>query len=116
MVHEQKMSREEDKLEKALQCTTKSEFNIKRRSRKREKSTQETRRTKEWTSQGRWRGRDNGYRPKNVDRSNIECYRCHRYGHCQYECRTNMNKKHSQQSNFAETEEVVSLLMACHGT
>lgn len=117
MVHEQKMIREEDKQEKALQATTNNPNSTSNADRENRKSPhKKPEEQKNETSQGRWRGRDNGYRPKNVDKSNIECYRCHRYGHYQYECRTNMNKKHSQQSNFAETEEVVSLLMACHGT
>ncbi|XP_073292954.1 uncharacterized protein [Primulina huaijiensis] len=124
MVHEQKMGQEEDKQEKeekALQATTNnpiSTSNVDRENWKNPHKKPEEHKNE--TSQGRWRGRDNnqanGYRPKNVDKSNIECYRCHRYGHYQYECRTNMNKKHGQQSNFAETEEDVSLLMACHGT
>ncbi|KAL5765200.1 hypothetical protein ACOSQ2_017794 [Xanthoceras sorbifolium] len=47
--------------------------------------------------QGRGRGREGHYstinRPKSADKSNIECYRCHSYGHYQSECRTNLNKQ-----------------------
>ncbi|KAL6337938.1 hypothetical protein AAG906_005403 [Vitis piasezkii] len=57
-------------------------------------------------SQGRERGRGSHhsttYRQKSGDKSNIECFRCHRY-------------EHGEKSNFAEKqEEGVSLLMACY--
>ncbi|CAL8992700.1 unnamed protein product, partial [Prunus brigantina] len=42
------------------------------------------------------------------DKSNVECYRCHRYGHYQYECPESAQKE--EQSNYVESEEV--LLMA----
>ena len=68
--------------------------------------------------QGRRRGRG-GYpltnqRPKSADKSNVECYKCHRYGHYQSECRTNLNRQNGERTNFAEKEEEVSLLMVCH--
>ena len=68
-------------------------------------------------SQGRGRGRGSHhsttYRQKSGDKSNIECFRCHRYGHYQSECQTNLDKKH-EKSNFAEKQEGVSLLIACY--
>eukprot|EP00252_Welwitschia_mirabilis_P001421 TRINITY_DN11285_c0_g1_i5.p2 TRINITY_DN11285_c0_g1~~TRINITY_DN11285_c0_g1_i5.p2 ORF type:complete len:130 (-),score=23.86 TRINITY_DN11285_c0_g1_i5:308-697(-) len=39
--------------------------------------------------------------------------RCHRYGHYQFECRTNLSKECSEKSNFVEKEEV-SFLLVCH--
>ncbi|KAF7842515.1 Retrovirus-related Pol polyprotein from transposon TNT 1-94 [Senna tora] len=54
---------------------------------------------------------------KSADKSHIECFRCHRYGHYRSECRTNLNKHGGGKSNFAETsekEEEVSLLMVCN--
>ncbi|KAH0683402.1 hypothetical protein KY289_021154 [Solanum tuberosum] len=68
-------------------------------------------------SQGRGRSFDNNnnsgdYKPKSVDKSKIEYYRCHRYGHYKSECRTNLNRDGGRQSNFAEKEEEISLLMA----
>ncbi|XP_061365273.1 uncharacterized protein LOC133308644 [Gastrolobium bilobum] len=75
-------------------------------------------------SQGRGKGGGRGqgghystsYRPKSADKSNVECYRCHRYCHIAIECRTYMNKKNGKSTNFAEKEEgeEVSLLMVCH--
>ncbi|KAI5680165.1 hypothetical protein M9H77_01392 [Catharanthus roseus] len=51
---------------------------------------------------------------KKGDKSNVECYRCHKYGHYQNECRTNLTKDSGEKSNFAETEEEISLLMVCN--
>jgi len=50
------------------------------------------------------------------DKSNIECYRCHKFGHFQYECQTDFSKLHGEESNFVEQddEEKISLLMVCH--
>ena len=46
------------------------------------------------------------------DKSNIECYRSHGYGHYKYECTANLNLEKNQNSNFVELEEEI-LLMAC---
>lgn len=64
---------------------------------------------------GRGHGRGahhfNGYKPKAAGKANVECFKCHRYGHYKSECLTNTQGGHA---NFAETEEEVSLLMVCH--
>ena len=49
-----------------------------------------------------------------VDKSNVECFRCQRYSHYKFECKTNLNKNRGVKSNFAEKEKEISLLMACH--
>ncbi|KAF1871967.1 hypothetical protein Lal_00012185 [Lupinus albus] len=54
------------------------------------------------------------YRSKLADKSNVECFRCHRYGHYKSECQTDLNKQSGDQSNFIENEEKLSLLMVCH--
>ena len=68
--------------------------------------------------QGRGRGRGDHhsttYKSKSTDKSNVECYRCHRYGHYKSECQTDLNKQSGDQTNFTENEEEVSLLMVCH--
>ncbi|KAL5575299.1 hypothetical protein UlMin_016998 [Ulmus minor] len=68
--------------------------------------------------QGRGRGRGGNhlttYKSRSADKSNVECYRCHRYGHYKSECRTNLNRQSEERTNFAEKEEEVSLLMVCH--
>jgi len=47
-------------------------------------------------SQGRGRGRGSHHSttnsPKSADKSNVECFRCHRYGHYKSECQTNLNR------------------------
>ncbi|XP_050240757.1 uncharacterized protein LOC126689560 [Quercus robur] len=40
--------------------------------------------------------------------------RCHKFGHYKSNCCTNLRRDGGKQSNFAEKEEEVSLLMACH--
>ncbi|XP_031251702.1 uncharacterized protein LOC116109610 [Pistacia vera] len=54
------------------------------------------------------------YKSKSTDKSNVECFRCHRYGHYCLECHTNLNKHRGERSNLVESnenEEEVSLLM-----
>ena len=66
------------------------------------------------------RGRGRGghhfttHKSKSADKSDVECYQCHRYGHYQSECQTNLNKDNGEKTNFVEKEEEVSLLMVCH--
>ena len=47
----------------------------------------------QFQGRGRGRGSHNSttYRPVSTDKSNIECFRCHKYGHYQSECHTNMS-------------------------
>ncbi|KHN01769.1 Retrovirus-related Pol polyprotein from transposon TNT 1-94, partial [Glycine soja] len=61
---------------------------------------------------GRGKGRGKGIRGR--DKSDVECYQCHRYDHYQSECQTNLNKDNGEKTNFVEKEEEVSLLMVCH--
>ncbi|RDX69627.1 hypothetical protein CR513_51233, partial [Mucuna pruriens] len=44
---------------------------------------------------GRERGRGNFGRTneRRYDKSNVECYNCHKYGHFSWECRTNVEEK-----------------------
>jgi len=71
-------------------------------------------------SQFQGRGRGHGghnsttYRPKSADKSNVECYKSHRYGHYKSECQTNLNRQSGENTNFAEKEEDVSFSMVCH--
>ena len=44
----------------------------------------------------------NGYKPKSVDKSNVECFRCHKYDHYKFECNTNLNRNRGVKSNFIE--------------
>lgn len=58
---------------------------------------------------GRGRGRGRGYNQgAHYDKTNVECYHCHKLGHYQFECL----EKQEEKANLAETEEEI-LLMAC---
>ena len=73
---------------------------------------------------GRGRGRGNNNHgtgtssstSKFFDKSNIECYRCHKFGNFQCECQTDLSKLCGEESNFVEQddEEEISLLMVCY--
>ena len=66
--------------------------------------------------QGRGRGghHSTSYGPKSADKSNVECYKYHKYDHYQSGCCTNLNRQSGEITNFVEKEEEVSLLMVCH--
>jgi len=110
LIHEQKIA--QDKEEVALNAST--NFHGSGRGRGR------------GNGRGRGRGRGQGNNnhgtgtrsctSKFFDKSNIECYRCHKFGHIQYECQTDLSKFHGEESNFVEQddEEEISLLMVCH--
>lgn len=129
-VHEQKMNQQEQE-EQALQVSTNNHFSAPskddqgrgggRGNKDRRQPYQKTENNQPYHySQGRGKGRDShsehstNSKPKSADKSKVECYRCHRYGHYKSECRTNLNKQRGERSNFAEQEEEISLLMACH--
>ncbi|GKU96956.1 hypothetical protein SLEP1_g10137 [Rubroshorea leprosula] len=102
LVHEWKINRQ-DKQEQAVQIS----------------QTQALQTTVNSRAVGRgkeiWKGRprsDN--RSKSAGKANIECFRCHKYGHYRSECRVNLNRGES--SNFAEHNEKnddSSLFMVC---
>ncbi|KAF1895860.1 hypothetical protein Lal_00037977 [Lupinus albus] len=54
------------------------------------------------------------YRSKSADKSNVECFRCHRYDHYKSEWQTDLNKQSVDQSNFVEKKEKLVFLMVCH--
>ncbi|KAE8681351.1 hypothetical protein F3Y22_tig00111330pilonHSYRG00279 [Hibiscus syriacus] len=62
--------------------------------------------------------RYDSYQTQPADKSNVECYRCHKYGHYKSECRTTFSGAHGEESNFIgneeEQDEDISLLMVCH--
>ena len=105
LVHEKKII-QQDKEEHALKATTDNPFKTnggrgrgRGRSRGRgsySRGNQQYHQQNDNQFQGRGRGRgghdSTTQRPKSVDKSNVECYRCHRYGHYQSDCRTNLNK------------------------
>jgi len=62
---------------------------------------------------GSWSHQTTNY--KLANKSNIECFKCHRLGHYKSECRTNLSKEQGEKSNFVEIEEEeeVCLLTSC---
>lgn len=52
--------------------------------------------------------------PKLMNKSKVECFWCHRYGHYKFECQNNLKKNGGRKSNFIENKEETSLLMACN--
>ena len=133
LVHEQRVNRTTSE-EHALKISTNDEFSTWRgssRGRGRGRSNRDGSRFTNYKSENhhtydpRWKvkGRDNqqstDYESK-WDKSNIECFRCHKFGHYRSECRTNLQKENGDQSNFAENkeeeeeEEEATILMACH--
>ena len=70
----------------------------------------------QFRERGKGRGRGghhSTHRPNSANKCNVECYKCHRHGHYQSECRTDLNKQNGERTNFAEKEEDESLLMMC---
>ncbi|GKV28744.1 hypothetical protein SLEP1_g37756 [Rubroshorea leprosula] len=119
LVHERKLNRQ-DKEELALKVSTDHYSSTHKANRGRGRGNMDRRshQTQSYDSQGRGRGRGKfhsaTYKPKSADKSTVECYRCHRYGHYRSECRANLPKMDGEKSHFAETEEEISLLMVCH--
>ncbi|GMI66347.1 hypothetical protein HRI_000304000 [Hibiscus trionum] len=122
LVHEQKIV-QQDKEEHALKAAINPKGPVGGKPRWKDKEHHNADEDYSYSThfRGKTKGRDNnhsyGYKQKPVDKSKIECYRCHRYGHYKSECRTNLNRNRGVKSNFAEKEkeEEISLLMACHG-
>ena len=126
-VYEQKLV-QQDMEEQALQASTNNQSSTpSRRGRGRgsgfkdHKNQQQQTENQSCSSQGRGKGCGRSHTathgPRSHDKSNLECYRCHRCGHYKFECQTNLSKNSGERSNFAEKdekEEELSLLMVCH--
>lgn len=59
------------------------------------------------SNNGEWRTTEGNNRQGSFDKSQVECFRCHKLGHYRSECYTKMprNRERMENSNFAETEE-----------
>lgn len=128
LVHEQKVNRSTTKEEQALKSSTHYESSSSRgrgRGRSRGRggrgnrdggrphgaSVEKADDIRDSNSQSRGRGRRQQY-----DKFNIECFRCHKFGHYRSECYTKLpkDKEKEEKSNFVEKQEAETLLMACH--
>ncbi|KAJ7976200.1 Retrovirus-related Pol polyprotein from transposon TNT 1-94 [Quillaja saponaria] len=70
------------------------------------------------SSRGRVRGRGNYVRPneKRYDKSNVECYNCHKFGHFASKCRnTNVVEENANLLEYKEEVEEPTLLLAFKG-
>lgn len=119
-VHEKKFIRQANEGEQALKATTDGTSNRSNRGRGRERgrgrgnSPYQNQEMQNFNTQGRGRGRGRSQSTNYRDKSNIECYRCHKFGHYKNECRTYMHNNKGENSNFAEMEqeeEIALLLM-----
>ena len=54
-------------------------------------------------------------RRRNFDKSKVECYRCHKFGHYKSECYTRLPNDKDEKSNFAKSNEIEILLMTFQG-
>ncbi|GKU96986.1 hypothetical protein SLEP1_g10166 [Rubroshorea leprosula] len=106
LIHERKINRQ-DKQEQAVQISQTQALQTTVNSRAVATGIQ-----KRWQNRN-YQAADNI--SKSVGKANIECFKCHRYGHYRFECRANLNRGES--SNFAEYNEKnddSSLFMVCH--
>ena len=120
LVHEQKMT-QQDKEEQFLKVSTdynhSSNGADKGRGKSRGHNDQRQQSKCEdnqvYDSNGRRRGQGSHhstiYRPRSTNKSNVECFRCHRYGYYQSKCQTNLIKENGEKSNFAENKKKLSV-------
>ena len=108
LVHEQKFkSQNTSTEEKALKSSTSNESSSWRGSgRGRGRGQGRGRGRGNFDSRGRGRGRgqyrQQSHHESKHDKSQIECYRCGRYGHYRSECYPNMSKEKGEASNFTQ--------------
>lgn len=117
LVHEQKINRNFIAEEQALKASTTNNFLILRgrgrggsrgRGRADRGYRSGNRNTDDAYLQSKGRGRGQQF-----DKSKIECFRCHRFGHYRSECYTKLpnDKDKGEKLNFAENKEAETLLM-----
>ena len=119
LVHEQKMNRNSTSEEQALKASTFISSNSRGRSRgrgrERGRADRGNRDGGNKEGCGNFRGNDYGKgRGRDFDKSKVECYRCHKFGHYRSECYTRLPDEKQEKSNFVENKEGETLLMAVH--
>ncbi|PHT65848.1 hypothetical protein T459_30273 [Capsicum annuum] len=100
--------------EQALKASTFVPSNFRERGRGRGRGRGREREDRENKDGSRnFRANDDGKgRGKNFDKSKVECYRCHKFGHYQSECYTRLPSDKGKKSNFVESNKIETLLMA----
>ncbi|VFQ61773.1 unnamed protein product [Cuscuta campestris] len=127
LAHEKKLISQDNESEQALKASVNhnsSSGNRGGRGRGRGRGRGSNYQSQNQPNQFQGRGGERGghhstnHKSRLVDKSKVECFRCHKYGHYQNECYTNLKGQNGEKSNFAgkeeEVAEEVSLLMACH--
>ncbi|XP_020225135.1 uncharacterized protein LOC109807021 [Cajanus cajan] len=118
LVHEQKMNKISTMEEQALKASTNTpSYNSRGRDRDRGRGRgRGGRGNRDFSKNSRgnndqFQGND---RRRDHDKSKIECFRCHKFGHYASECYTRLPnlKEKGESSNFIEEKEVETLLMA----
>ncbi|KAH0765426.1 hypothetical protein KY285_001297 [Solanum tuberosum] len=115
LVREQKMNRNSTSEEQALKASTFIYSNCRGRGRGRGKGRgrgREDRGNRDGGRNFRVNGDYGKGRGKNFDKSKVECYRCHKFGHYQSECYTRLPNEKDEKLNFVESKETETLLMA----
>nr|KYP38559.1 Retrovirus-related Pol polyprotein from transposon TNT 1-94 [Cajanus cajan] len=118
LVHEQKMNRSSTMEEQALKASTNTpSYNSRGRGRGRGKGRgRGDRGNRDFNKNSRgnndqFQGNDRG---KDHNKSKVECFRCHKFGHYASECYITLPnlQENGESSNFIEEKEVETLLMA----
>jgi hypothetical protein len=50
------------------------------------------------------------YKPKQVDKSKVKCFRYHGYGHYKFRCQTNLNMSGGKKSNLIKKKKMKHLI------
>ncbi|KAH0725475.1 hypothetical protein KY284_001340 [Solanum tuberosum] len=118
LVHEQKMNQNSTSDEQALKETTFISSNCKGRGRGRGrgKGDRGNRDGGNKYGNGNFRANDDydKGRGRVFDKSKIQCYHCHKFGHYHSKFRTRLPNEKEEKSNFVENKEGETLLMAVH--
>ncbi|GKB48853.1 retrovirus-related pol polyprotein from transposon TNT 1-94 [Tanacetum coccineum] len=118
MVHEQKF-KQPDSEERALKVSTDHSMTSKMRWMRKidEKKEEKEERRVEARKRRRQQGRGQRKKMGTPDKSSIECYRCHKFGHYSNKCRTNLGTTQGEEVNYAENEvpqdEILLLMASC---
>ncbi|XP_047267680.1 uncharacterized protein LOC124898100 [Capsicum annuum] len=112
LVHEQKMNRSSTSKEQALKASTFVPSNSRGKGRGRGRGRGREDRGNRDGGRNFRANNDGKGRGKNFDKSKVECYRCHKFGHYQSECYTRLPSDKDKKSNSVENNETETLLMA----
>ena len=117
LVHEQKMNRSSASEEQALKASTNTHFSNyigkeRGRGRGRGRGDHGNKDGSSRNSSKSFKANDDqGKGRRDFDKSKVECFRCHKFGHYRSECYTRLPNNKEEKSNFVENKEEETLLM-----